>query len=97
MNITLKLDKKALLGVLGRYRILIVTLIVVALAGYTVYQISLITSISPDEATVTAERAQIDAARIKFDTATIQAITKQTQVTTSSDLSKLGKTDPFYQ
>ena len=96
-NISLNLNKTAIIALLMRLRTLLVSIAVISLAGYTLYQISLITAISPDPDTLNEERAKVDAARIKFDTATIQAIGKQNQVSPRPDLSNIGKTDPFYQ
>lgn len=96
-NLSLNIDIKVLLRALARIRLLAITLAIIALAGYTLYQISLITAISPDEATLAAEREKVDAARIKFDTQTIQAIGRQNQITASPDISNLGKSDPFYR
>jgi hypothetical protein len=97
MKMNIKLDPKMLLKLLQRFRTLLVLLAIIGLCGYTLYQISLITAVSPDETTVAAQEQQVNADHIKFDTVTIKAIGNQTQINPSTSLSNLGKTDPFYQ
>ncbi len=96
-NISFKFDPKAILAWLLKARTLLIIVAILALAGFTLYQISLITAIGPDDTTLAAEREKVDNARIKFDTTTIQAISRQNQIITSPSLSNIGKTDPFYQ
>ena len=96
-NLSLDINIKSIVKGLARLRLLAITLVVIGLVGYTLYQISLITAITPDETTLATEREKVDAARIKFDTQTIQAISRQNQLTASPDISNLGKSDPFYR
>ena len=92
----MKNDLNKLLPLLLKYKGLLVLVAVLAICGYTAYQISVVVAVAPDAKTISEEQANITTTKIKFDTKTIDAIVHQNQVNVSTDLSGLGTTNPFF-
>lgn len=90
------LQLKPILVQINRFRTLLLILGIIAICGWTAYQISLVVAITPDAATIAAARKNLSDTNIRFDSKTIQAITKQSAVSVAPNLSNIGTTDPFY-
>ncbi|HSH31239.1 MAG TPA: hypothetical protein VK963_01080 [Candidatus Saccharimonadales bacterium] len=86
---------KQVLAQLMRAQVFLVALAVVALVGYTAYQISLIFAVFPDAAAVEAQQKQSQASVIRFNPKAIEAVKRQTAIEAETSLSGLGKPDPF--
>lgn len=80
---------------IGRYGGFLIGTGLLALVGYTAYQISQIASISSDRAYIESEIDKANQKRIKLDTKTLEQVRAQTELDLRSDLSNLGKGDPF--
>jgi hypothetical protein len=86
---------KTTLSKLYQLRGFIITLAVILLIGFTAYQCSRVTRIEPDQAMIEEERAKLRKLQVKFDAGVIEALNRQSQVSGQTNLSNLGKSDPF--
>lgn len=96
MNLKLSINPKQLLGLIKKSQGFLVLVAVIAICGYTAYQISLVVAIAPDKATIEAEKKTAEDTSVKFDMKTISAITQQTNVAVSPNLSGIGTSNPFF-
>ncbi len=87
---------KKIIDQLLHLKAFLATAAIIAILGFTAYQISLISVIAPTRDQVEVERKTIDATRIKFDTKTIEAVIKQNEVKVNPGTRDVGKTDPFF-
>lgn len=92
----MKTDLNKILPMLLRYKALLTTAAILAICGYTGYQISVVVAVTPDAKTIEEEQAKVDAAKIKFDTKTISAIVSQNRVEVAPDISGIGNSNPFF-
>ena len=85
-----------LLTKLNQLRGFLITLAALAIIGYTGYQISMATSVTPTQASINAAKEKLNPTEVKFDMATINSITHHTTVRVAPDLGGIGTTNPFY-
>lgn len=86
---------KPILKLIGKSRGLLLTLAVIGLIAYTAHQLSQLVTARPDPAYIEAEKTKIDEQRIRFDPKTVEAVRNLRVVSGQTDLSNLGKADPF--
>lgn len=96
MNIDLKnINPKAVLAALARYRNLAVTLIVLALFGFTGYQISHIAGVQADQAYLTQQKNQRKTTSLKVNKNTIEQLKNLKSSGDTSIPVNVGKQNPF--
>ena len=95
MNMNLNFDPKALLASLSRYKNLSITLVVIALFGFTGYQISHIVGVQPDEAYLEMQKAKAKTTSLKVNKDTIQQLKDLKSSGDTSIPVNAGKQNPF--
>ncbi|TAK89200.1 hypothetical protein EPO04_03835 [Patescibacteria group bacterium] len=89
------LNPKKLLPLALRYKTLLTTLVVVALFGFTAYQISQITSVEPDPVYLQAKEKEAKTAGLKINKQTLDQVTKLDSSAGSTTPVNVGKSNPF--
>ena len=86
---------KPLLSAVIKLRASVVALAVLAVFGYTAYQISAIVAVAPDAAMIEEANSKAETSVVKFDKVTIDTIVRQNPLNVAPDLHGLGTTNPF--
>lgn len=89
-----KLFNSAITRVL-KVRGFLIVVVVVGLLGYGGYIVSRIVALQPDPAYLATQRQALGSTKINFDKSTIDTINNLVQINTKTDLTNIGKTDPF--
>lgn len=96
MKMKINIQLKPILAFLAKYQALLVIVAVLALCGYTGYQISLVVAVTPTAANLEAAQEQQKSTAVHFDNVTIDAIVHQKNVVVAPNLNNLGTTNPFF-
>ncbi len=95
LNLNLNLDPKAIARALGRYKNLAVILLVLALFGYTGYQISHIVGVQADQAYLEQQKAESKTTSLKINKDTIEQLKGLKSSGDTSIPVNIGKQNPF--
>lgn len=96
MNMKLSLSFKPILAKLNKLRGFLMILAIIAIAGYTGYQISKAVAVTPTQESIAAAKEKLNPTSIRFDMPTIDSIAKHNTIKVSPDLGGLGTSNPFY-
>ncbi len=86
---------KPILSTIVKFRAFLVTLVILAVCGYTTYQISGVVAVSPDATSIESANKAVGATEVRFDMPTINTIVKQNPLQVSTDLNGIGTSNPF--
>lgn len=78
-----------------KYRGMIAAVVATCMIGYAAFLVAQVVNIKPDEIYAEEQRASLDKAKINFDKATITTINNLQQINPTTDLTNIGKNDPF--
>ncbi len=96
MNLKLSKSILAIVTRLSKFRSFAILLAMLAIVGYTGYQISVAVSVTPTVESLAAAKQKLNPTAVKFDMRTIDSITQHAAVKVSPDLGGLGTSNPFY-
>jgi hypothetical protein len=95
MNLSFNLDPAAILRFLAARRVLVTIMAVVALLGYTGYQISQITAVQPDQAYISQQQGKAKTANLKASKPIVTQLKLLQSPPIPAAPSAVGKQNPF--